>query len=280
MLESKSNHIYAYGTIGGDYTGAAFAEALRAAARCGDPVVHLHTDGGSITDGVLMITAMQQAGRPTTVVVEGLAASMGAVFMLSATRIRIARNALVMVHAASIDGGGNRRALEQQIETLHKVDDVLRAQFYRRGISRATVDGWFDGADHWFTADEAIKWGIADELTDAVATVAVARDVRPAAVSKITAALTYRVPFSVSSAAGSTRKRYDDYTRDELLDMSERDPKRFRALLNEKYDGGAASADTAPCRKRYDDYTRDELLDMSERDPKRFRELLNEKYDQ
>ena len=138
MLESKSNHIYAYGTIGGDYTGAAFAEALRAAARCGDPVVHLHTGGGSVTDGVLMITAMQQAGRPTTVVVEGLAASMGAVFMLSATHIRIARNALIMVHAASIDGGGNRRALEQQIETLHKVDDVLRAQFYRRGISRAT----------------------------------------------------------------------------------------------------------------------------------------------
>ena len=87
------------------------------------------------------------------------------------------------------------------------------------------------------------------------------------------------MPFSVSSAAGSTRKRYDDYTRDELLDMSERDPKRFRALLNEKYDGGAASADTAPCRKRYDDYTRDELLDMSERDPKRFRALLNEKYE-
>lgn len=179
MLESNSNHIYAYGTIGSDYTGAAFAEALRAAARCGDPVVHLHTGGGSVTDGMLMITAMQQAGRPTTVVVEGLAASMGAVFMLSASRVRIARNALVMVHSASIDGGGNRRALEQQIETLHKVDDVLRAQFYRRGLSRATVDGWFDGADHWFTADEAIKWGIADEITDAVATVAVARDVRP-----------------------------------------------------------------------------------------------------
>ena len=160
-----------------------------------------------------------------------------------ATALRKIGFDLVITGRQAIDGD-TAQVGPQIAEQLH-IPQVSYAEELKTEGDSVIVKRQFEDQAHMLkvktpcliTADEAIKWGIADELTDAVATVAVARDVRPAAVSKITAALTYRVPFSVSSAAGSTRKRYDDYTRDELLDMSERDPKRFRELLNEKYTG-------------------------------------------
>lgn len=164
MIERRNNHIYAYGTIGESYGGEWFASSLREAAQYGDPVIHLSTYGGSTMDGAVMISAIRDAGRPTTVRVEGMAASMGAIVMLSASRVEIAQNALVMVHAPSIWGGGTQQELAQQSELLGKVTEALKSELRSRGIADDRIDEWFDGTDHWFTAEEAVAAGLADEV--------------------------------------------------------------------------------------------------------------------
>ena len=105
MIEVQNNHVYAYGTIGDSYSGEDFAAALRRAERYGSPVVHLHTLGGSVMDGLLMVNAVKSSTWPVTVVVEGVAASMGAIFMLSAAKVKVASNALIMLHSSSSWGG-------------------------------------------------------------------------------------------------------------------------------------------------------------------------------
>ena len=52
-------------------------------------------------------------------------------------------------------GGGNAKELEAQSDMLKKTDAALRTSFSERGIETTTIDSWFDGTDHWFTADEA-----------------------------------------------------------------------------------------------------------------------------
>jgi len=162
MIERRDNHIYAYGTIGESYDGEWFASALREAARYGDPVIHLSTNGGSTIEGAVMISAMRDVGRTTVVRVEGMAASMGAIVMLSASRVEIAQNALVMVHAPSIWGGGTQRELAEQSELLGKVSETLKSELRSRGIADDNIEEWFDGTDHWFTAEEAVAAGLAD----------------------------------------------------------------------------------------------------------------------
>lgn len=169
MLERQDNHIYAYGTIGYTYTGDEFAAELRAAMVAGDPVVHLHTNGGSVSDGLLMANTVKAAWRPVTTIVEGMSASMGVFFMLASTKIQCADNAMIMVHAPSTwFDGGNLQQLRQEEAKLAVCDEVLRNILATRGIPSQIIEAWFDGADHWFTAAEAKDAGLVDELVGAV----------------------------------------------------------------------------------------------------------------
>ena len=189
MIEVQNNHVYAYGTIGDSYSGEDFAAALRRAERYGSPVVHLHTLGGSVMDGLLMVNAVKSSTWPVTVVVEGVAASMGAIFMLSAAKVKVASNALIMLHSSSSWGGGNAKELESQAELLKKTDAALRSSFTTRGIEPATVDSWFDGEDHWFTADEALAAGLVDEVVAPVVAAQLSKPLLPEELQRITASL-------------------------------------------------------------------------------------------
>lgn len=169
MIEQRNNHIYAYGTIGESYDSEWFSSALRRASDYGDPIIHLSTNGGSVTEGAAMSAALRDSSRPVTVRVEGMAASMGAILMLSADKIEAARNALIMIHAPSVSYvSGNKQDMTSIAELLDKVEESLKVELRARGIADNVIDEWFDGKDHWFTASEALDAGLIDEIISPV----------------------------------------------------------------------------------------------------------------
>lgn len=171
MIEVQKNHIYAYGAIGESYDGEWFSAGLRRAAEYGDPIIHLSTNGGSVTEGAAMSAAIRDCSRPVTVRVEGMAASMGAILMLSADKIEAARNALIMIHAPSVSAvSGTKNDMVNIASLLDKVAESLKVELRARGIAEDTIEGWFDGADHWFTASEALDAGLIDEVINPVVT--------------------------------------------------------------------------------------------------------------
>ena len=169
MIEVRNNHIYAYGTIGESYDSEWFSSALRRASDYGDPIIHLSTNGGSVTEGAAMSAALRDSSRPVTVRVEGMAASMGAILMLSADKIEAARNALIMVHAPSVSYvSGNKQDMTSIADLLDKVEESLKVELRARGIADDIIEEWFDGKDHWFTATEALDDGLIDEVINPV----------------------------------------------------------------------------------------------------------------
>lgn len=176
MLDNIDNHIYAYGAIGGAYRGAEFSRTLREAERYGDPVIHLHTPGGDVLEGNLMVNAIRSSHRPVTVEVEGFAASMGAIIMLAASRVKAASNSLIMLHAPSSWMDGNAKQLEQQAGVLKQIESTFKEALKARGITdQATLDGYFDGEDHWFTAQEALEAHLIDEVITPAAAAATSK---------------------------------------------------------------------------------------------------------
>lgn len=176
MIEIRNNHIYAYGTIGESYDSEWFSSALRRASDYGDPIIHLSTNGGSVTEGAAMSAALRDSARPVTVRVEGMAASMGAILMLSADKIEAARNALIMVHAPSVSYvSGNKQDMNNIADLLEKVEESLKVELRARGIATEVIDQWFDGKDHWFTAAEALDAGLIDEIISPVVTTNLAK---------------------------------------------------------------------------------------------------------
>lgn len=269
MIERDTTTIYAYGRIGEDYTGEDFASALRSATAEGAPTVRLHTPGGSVYHGLLMYNAIRGNTRPVTMRVDGMAASMGAVVMLAASRIIAASNAVIMIHAPRTYVEGSAGEIEKEIESLRAIERVFAQIFTRRGISDVgQVAEWLDGSDHWYTSAEALGLGLVDEIGEAVVTSALSKRAGADAVARFCAAL--REEFHPGNTPGV--KRFDDYTAAELLAMRQTDRAKYDALLEAKYNP------VPPGGKRFDDYTAAELLAMRQTDRAKYDALLEAKY--
>lgn len=130
----------------------------------GDLEVHINSPGGDVFDGLAIYNSLAQRTGNVTTVVDGLAAS-AASFIAQAGKVRvIAPGAMMMIHDASGMCMGNSADMRELADLLDKVSDNL-ASIYEARTGR---DGWRAAmtAETWYTADEAIDAGLADQLAE------------------------------------------------------------------------------------------------------------------
>lgn len=132
--------------------------------------LHIHTYGGMVFDGNLIYNFLANFNGEVDIYIDGVCASMGAVIMLAATRIHIAENGFIMVHAPSGGVFGNAKDFVQQAKLLRSMEKNFIAKLVERtGKSETEVATWMDGTDYWFSADEAITEKLADDKFSAKA---------------------------------------------------------------------------------------------------------------
>jgi ATP-dependent Clp endopeptidase proteolytic subunit ClpP len=170
MIVRKSNSnpkaIELYGTIyGGD--GAWLLRDIQSIAPAGDLTVHIHSPGGSVTDGNLILNYIKKRKGKKIAIVDGVAASMAAILLTAFDEVHIASNAFIMVHQPTMSQTGTAKSMEQAAKVLNNMTDQFKtALIAKSGASEETVKEWFTG-DTWFTADEALDAGIVDKVVDA-----------------------------------------------------------------------------------------------------------------
>lgn len=74
-----------------------------------------------------------------------------------------------MIHSVSGGAWGNIKELEQCIEEIRALEDIL-SEIYagRTGKTKEEISTiYFDGKEHWFNGEEALRLGFVDELYDA-----------------------------------------------------------------------------------------------------------------
>lgn len=168
MLRAENNHIYMYGTIGWEVTAEEMQQVLSdIERRYSECVIHMHTVGGSVMEGVAIFNMIRQSRIRITISVDGMAASMGAIILMSADRVKAASNAMIMIHAASGWTSGGIPAHESSIKLLKNIGRSFRNEMRRRtNLSDKQVKEYMDGADHWLSAEEARQIGLVDEIYD------------------------------------------------------------------------------------------------------------------
>lgn len=171
-----------YGAIGADIWAEKTTEAedvVDALADASGPVnVRINSEGGIVADALAIYNALSRYPDPVSVDIDGVAYSAASLIAMAGDPIRIAGNGLMMVHAPHTIAVGNERDLERATRMLGKYREAM-AHSYRRGgkIAADTINGWLtDGEDHYFTAQEAVTEGLADEITAAAA---IAASLRP-----------------------------------------------------------------------------------------------------
>lgn len=127
---------------------------------------YINSPGGSVSDGLMIFDTMQHIKPDVQTICMGMSASMGAFLLAAGAKGKrfMLPNAEVMIHQPS--GGTQGQATDIQIAAKHiqKTKDRLnRLMSEMTGQKLETIEKDMD-RDNWLTAEEAIEYGIVDQI--------------------------------------------------------------------------------------------------------------------
>lgn len=162
--------LFGYIGEGGDIRSADIVRELLEAEKLYTTIeIRINSPGGEVHTGIAIFNALRSSKADIRIFVDGIAASMGAVVALCGRHIEASKYAKFMFHGASGGCWGNRREIEQYLEELDETDNTLcRMLSEKCGKTPEEIRAaYFDGHDHWFTAEEALALGFIDGIYDA-----------------------------------------------------------------------------------------------------------------
>lgn len=131
---------------------------------------YMNTPGGSITAGMALYDTMKLISSPITVVVTGMAASMGSILLCGGTKGKrlLFPNSRVLIHQPLISGRMTGVAVDiaiqaQEMERLRAELNKILADASGQPIERIARDS---DRDFYMTAPEAIAYGLADGIVE------------------------------------------------------------------------------------------------------------------
>jgi len=137
-----------------------------------DITFYVNSPGGSITAGMAIYDTMKLVTSPITVVVTGMAASMGSILLCGASKGRrlLYPHSRVLIHQPLISGrmigpASDINIQAKEMEKLRAELNHILAVSSGQPIERINKD---TDRDFYLNAQEAIAYGLADRIVDKV----------------------------------------------------------------------------------------------------------------
>ena len=130
--------------------------------------IRINSIGGDVYPGIAIFNAIRQCRSNVTIYIDGIAASIAGVIALCGKHVEMSRYARMMLHNVSGGCYGNKQDLRDMISTIESLEDTIAEIIGERcGKDRDEVkETYFDGADHWLKAEEALQLGLIDAIYD------------------------------------------------------------------------------------------------------------------
>lgn len=174
---SPDFELLCYGDIGeswfGDSVSARDVVQQLQQADASHVLVRVNSYGGSVSDGIAIynaLRAMAAQGVQISVRVEGVAASIASLIAMAGDTREMYPNTLLMIHAPWTVAAGNSAQMREMADVLDTYASAMSTS-YARATGSDVADELLqltDGADHWFTAEEALADGYATAVLDQV----------------------------------------------------------------------------------------------------------------
>ena len=134
-----------------------------------DITMHIDSPGGSVKSGLSMVDVMEYIKSDIRTVNTGMAASMGSVLLGAGTKGKRSslKHSTTMLHQSSGGFSGNIQDAEidwQQWQNVNKELFVLLGKYCGKKPEKVAKDAT---RDFWLNAEEALKYGIIDEIIGA-----------------------------------------------------------------------------------------------------------------
>ena len=130
--------------------------------------LRIHSPGGSVLDGWAIANGLKNHPAHVRGRVEGLAASMGSVVLMSCDEIEVPKNGYVMIHNVSGGAFGEADELESMAALMRKLQDDV-ADFYAEasGKDREEIVEMM-AAETWMNGEDAVANGFATRVIEPV----------------------------------------------------------------------------------------------------------------
>lgn len=129
--------------------------------------VRINSRGGVATEGVAIYNALKRHPARIVVVVDGSAESIASLVAMAGDDVVMPANTLMMIHAPYTPQGGNAVKLRESAENLDTIAAAMAESYIAKTGKREEVEALLaDGKDHYFTAAEAVEFGLADRLDE------------------------------------------------------------------------------------------------------------------
>jgi len=131
-----------------------------------DITMHIDSPGGSVKSGLSMVDVMEYIKADVRTINTGMAASMGSVLLGAGTKGKrmSLRHSTTMLHQSSGGFSGNIQDAEIDWQEWQKVNNelfVLLGSYCGKTAEQVKEDAT---RDFWLNAEEALKYGIIDEV--------------------------------------------------------------------------------------------------------------------
>ena len=135
---------------------------------CDQVRVRINSEGGDVYAGIAIFNALRTSKCNITIYTDGIAASIAGIIAMCGRKHYMSRYSRLMIHSVSGGVYGNKHDLAKMIDEIVSLEETIGGIVSERmGISTEEVKSkYFDGQDHWFTAEEAVSLGLADGIYD------------------------------------------------------------------------------------------------------------------
>jgi ATP-dependent protease ClpP protease subunit len=125
--------------------------------------VRINSYGGDVFEGIAILNAIRAMDATTTVIVDGIAASIASVIAMGGDKVVMNQNSQMMIHNAWNFASGNADELQRVADGLRSMSGNI-ATIYAAKAGGTPAD-WqaLMNSETWYTAEEAVAAGLADE---------------------------------------------------------------------------------------------------------------------
>lgn len=130
--------------------------------------VRINSYGGSVADGLAIYNALKRHKAAKAVTVDGVAMSSASLIAMAGDTVTMPPTSLLMIHAPWGGLYGNAKEMRQYADVLDTFSaSMADAYIQKSGKSRDDIMALLtDGEDHYYTGEEAVQEGFADEAKD------------------------------------------------------------------------------------------------------------------
>lgn len=167
---NKSAELWLYGYIGGwgGISAKQVADDLKAIGKVDTINVRMNSFGGEVVEGFAIYNQLHRNAATIEVDIDGAACSIASIIACAGSTVRMARNALYMIHDPAGGAWGTSKDLRATADLLDQVREQLVETYVKKTGLEASVVSDYMAAETWFKANDAAELGFVNQITDAL----------------------------------------------------------------------------------------------------------------